>query len=96
MEAYRKALALNPHIFDPGQTRIMEEASYAAAAGRRQLLPGQNLRRSGKDAGSPHLLAQGAGSRLQRPKTVNEGKEFAALRSTPEFHQLMLEQHGGE
>ena len=29
-------------------------------------------------------------------KQLMKDKEFAVLRSTPEFHQLMLEQTGGE
>ena len=33
MQAYHKALALNPHIFDAGQSQIVEETST-----RRQLV----------------------------------------------------------
>ena len=29
-------------------------------------------------------------------KQLMKDKEFATLRSTPEFHQLMVEQNGGE
>jgi hypothetical protein len=29
-------------------------------------------------------------------KLLMKDKEFAALRSTPEFHQLMMQQTGGE
>ena len=31
MEAYRKALALNPNIFDPGQTQIVQETTRAGS-----------------------------------------------------------------
>jgi hypothetical protein len=31
-----------------------------------------------------------------KTELLMKDKEFAALRTTPEFHQLMLEQHGGE
>jgi hypothetical protein len=41
-----------------------------------------------------YLRKVGAG--FKDRKLLMKDKEFAALRTTLEFHQLMLEQHGGE
>jgi hypothetical protein len=47
-------------------------------------------------AGIHRLTAQGSGAGFKDRKLLMKDKEFAALRTTREFHQLMLEQHGGE
>jgi tetratricopeptide (TPR) repeat protein len=96
MEAYSKALALNPHIFDPGQTQIVQETST-----RRQLVAvnyylAKTYATAGKMQEALSYLRKALEAGFKDRKQLMKDKEFAVLRSTPEFHQLMLEQTGGE
>jgi len=96
MDAYDKALALNPHIFDPGQIQIVEETTT-----RRQLVAvNYYLARTYATAGnmveSLAYLRKALQAGFHDQKQLMKDREFAALRSTPEFHQLMLQQRGGE
>jgi tetratricopeptide (TPR) repeat protein len=96
MEAYHKALALNPNIFDPGQTQIVQETSS-----RRQLVAvnyylAKTYATAGKMQESLSYLRKALEAGFKDRKQLMQDKEFAALRSTPEFHQLMMQQTGGE
>ena len=96
MEAYHKALQLNPHIFDPGQTQIVQETST-----RRQLVAvnyylAKTYASEGKMQESINYLRKALEAGFHDRKLLMKDKEFASLRATPEFHQLMIEQVGGE
>jgi tetratricopeptide (TPR) repeat protein len=96
MEAYHKALELNPNIFDPGQTQIVQETSS-----RRQLVAvnyylAKTYATAGKMQESLTYLRKALEAGFKDRKLLMKDKEFATLRSTPEFHQLMLQQTGGE
>jgi len=96
MEAYHKALALNPNIFDPGQTQIVQETSS-----RRQLVAvnyylAKTYATAGKMQESLTYLRKALEAGFKDRKQLMKDKEFAALRSTPEFHQLMMQETGGE
>ncbi len=96
MEAYGKALALNPNIFNPGQIQIVQEMTT-----RRQLVAvnyylARTYAADGKLKESIGYLRKALEAGFHDQKQLMEDKEFAALRSTPEFHELMLEQGGGE
>ena len=96
MEAYHKALELNPNIFDPHQVQIVQETSS-----RRQLVAvnyylAKTYATAGKMQESLGYLRKALEAGFRDRKQLMKDKEFAALRDTPEFHQLMLEQNGGE
>jgi tetratricopeptide (TPR) repeat protein len=96
MEAYHKALELNPHIFDPGQTQIVQETST-----RRQLVAvnyylAKTYATEGKMQEALAYLRKALEAGFRDRKLLMKDKEFASLRATPEFHQLMIEQTGGE
>jgi tetratricopeptide (TPR) repeat protein len=96
MEAYHKALALNPNIFDPGQSQIVQETST-----RRQIVAvnyylAKTYATAGKMQESLSYLRKALEAGFKDRKLLMKDKEFAALRSTPEFHQLMMQQTGGE
>ena len=96
MEAYHKALELNPNIFDPGQTQIVQETSS-----RRQLVAvdyylAKTYATAGKMQESLTYLRKALEAGFKDRKQLMKDKEFATLRSMPEFHQLMLQQTGGE
>jgi tetratricopeptide (TPR) repeat protein len=96
MAAYHKALALNPHIFDAGQTQIVQETST-----RRQLVAvnyylAKTYATEGKMEEAISYLRKALEAGFRDRKQLMKDKEFAVLRTTPEFHQLMIEQTGGE
>ena len=95
MEAYHKALELNPNIFDPKQSQIVEETST-----RRQLVAvnyylAKTYATAGRMEESLAYLRRALQAGFHDRKQLMKDKEFAALRSTPEFHALM-ERTGGE
>ena len=95
MEAYHKALELNPNIFDPRQTQMVQETSS-----RRQLVAvnyylAKTYATAGKMQESLAYLRKALEAGFKDRKQLMKDKEFAALRSTPEFKQLM-QQTGGE
>jgi tetratricopeptide (TPR) repeat protein len=96
MAAYSKALALNPHVFDAGQVQIVDESSS-----RRQLVAvnyylAKTYATAGKMEESLGYLRKALEAGFRDRKHLMKDKEFAALRTTPEFHQLIMEQIGGE
>jgi tetratricopeptide (TPR) repeat protein len=96
MQAYQKALALNPRIFDSTQTQIVEETST-----RRQLVAvnyylAKTYAAEGKMDEALSYLRKALEAGFRDRKQLMKDKEFASLRATPEFHQLMAEQTGGE
>ena len=96
MKAYAKALALNPRIFEPGQVQIVQET-----ASRRQLVAvnfylAKTYATAGNMQASLDYLKKAMEAGFHDQKLLMKDKEFAALRSTPEFHQLMVRQMGGE
>jgi tetratricopeptide (TPR) repeat protein len=96
MQAYHKALQLNPHIFDPGQTQIVQETST-----RRQLVAvnyylAKTYANEGKMQEALGYLRRALEAGFHDRKLLMKDKELASLRAMPEFHQLMIEQTGGE
>jgi tetratricopeptide (TPR) repeat protein len=96
MQAYHQALVLDPNIFDPRQIQIVQETSS-----RRQLVAvnyylAKTYAAQGKVEEAIGYLRKALENGFRDHKQLMKDKEFAALRSTPEFHQLMLEQNGGE
>src|ERR1700722_15349025 len=96
MEAYHKALELNPNIFDPKQSQIVEETST-----RRQLVAvnyylAKTYATAGKTEEALAYLRKALEAGFKDRKQLMKDKEFASLRAPPEFHQLMIEQNGGE
>lgn len=96
MEAYKKALELDPNILAPGQSRIVEEGST-----RRQVVAvnyylARTYAAAGKMEESLSYLRKALQAGFHDRKQLMNDKEFAALRSTPEFHALMVQENGGE
>ena len=96
MPLFDKALALDPNILAPGQSQIVEEGST-----RRQLVAvnyylAKTYATAGKMQEALGYLRKALEAGFNDRKQLMKDKEFAALRSTPEFHQLMVEENGGE
>jgi tetratricopeptide (TPR) repeat protein len=96
MQAYHKALALNPRIFDSGQVQIVQGTST-----RRQLVAvnyylAKTYATEGKTDQALTYLRRALEAGFSDRKQLMRDKEFASLRATPEFQQLMIQQTGGE
>ena len=96
MEAYKRALSLNPNIFDSRQIQIVQETST-----RRQLVAvnyylARTYATEGKFSDALSYLRKAMEAGFRDRKQLMNDKEFAALRTTPEFHHLMVEENGGE
>ncbi len=96
MQAYQKALALNPNILDPKQSQIVEETSS-----RRQLVAvnyylAKTYAAAGKLEEALGYLRKAMEEGFRDRKQLMKDKEFAALRSTPQFQALMVQENGGE
>jgi tetratricopeptide (TPR) repeat protein len=96
MDAYRKALALDPNILAPGQSQIVEEGST-----RRQLVAvnyylAKAYAAAGKTEESLSYLRKALQAGFRDRKQLMRDKEFATLRTTPEFRALMVQENVGE
>jgi tetratricopeptide (TPR) repeat protein len=92
-EAYRKALALDPHVFDPGQITFVNEVGSQRENVAIKYYLAKIYASAGKTQEALGCLRNALDAGFHDEKQLMKDKEFATLRSTPEFHQLM-EQHG--
>ena len=91
-EAYRTAFALDPHIFERVKTNGVGEA----VAPRERAMMNYSLAKTYAEVGmnerALQYLRMAIGEGFKDRKKLMADKEFAALRETPEFGQLMQEQ----
>ena len=83
MQAYHKALALNPHIFDPGQVQIVQETST-----RRQLVAvnyylAKTYATEGKMEEALSYLRKALEAGFRDRKQLMKDKEFAVAACHP-------------
>jgi tetratricopeptide (TPR) repeat protein len=92
-KAYRKALELNPNSFDPDQTEVKEEK----ISRRQRVVISYCLAKAyamaGKNEEALISLRKAMDAGFNDRRLLMEDKEFTELRTTPEFHQLMIAQH---
>jgi len=96
MEAYNKALALNPNIFDPDQVQIVQETTTHRQLAAVNYYLARTYATSGKSQEALAYLRKALHAGFRDQKLLMKEKDFAALRSTPEFHQLMRDERVGE
>lgn len=93
MIAYRMAFSLDHNVFDPGQAAEVE----AAATRQERLAINYYLAKTYAGAGQKEraliYLRKAIDEGFNDRKRLMEDKEFALLRETPEFHQLLVEEH---
>jgi tetratricopeptide (TPR) repeat protein len=92
MIAYRRALAIDPDVLSSGQPAVV------AGLSRQQLVAtNYSLARmcaaAGKLPQALNYLRKAFNEGFNDRKQLMEDKEFAALRTTPEFQQLLVEEH---
>jgi len=91
-EAYRTAFALDPHIFE----RVKQNGVGEAVAPRERAMMNYSLAKTYAEVGmnerALQYLRMAIGEGFNDRKKLMADKEFAGLRETPEFGQLMQEQ----
>ncbi len=92
-KAYQKALELNPNSFDTDQTEVMEEK-----VSRRQRVAinyclAKAYAMAGQNQQALAYLRKALDGGFNNRRLLMEDKEFAQLRGTPEFQQLLAAQH---
>ena len=92
---YRKALALDQHVFAPDKATVVE-----AMATREQRIAlnyylAQTFAGLGKQEEALLYLRKAMNEGFNDRKRLTEDKEFAGLRTTPEFQQLMTQEWSG-
>ena len=96
LEMYTKALALDPHVFDPGQISFVNEVGSRRENIAIKYYMAKIYASAGKTKEALGCLRNALDAGFHDDKQLMKDKEFAALRSTPEFHQLMQEEHGSK
>jgi len=91
-EAYRTAFALDPHIFE----RVRQNGVGEAVAPRERAMMNYSLAKTYAEVGmnerALQYLRMAIGEGFNDRKKLMADKEFAGLRETPEFGQLLQEQ----
>jgi tetratricopeptide (TPR) repeat protein len=89
---YREALQLDPAIFTENR-RAVEETGTREQRAEKAFAVAKLYASMGRPADALVALGRAFQEGFHDWKRLREDKELAALRDTPEFHQLLLEQH---
>ena len=92
-KAYQKALELNPNSFDPDQTEVKEEKISRRQRVAISYCLAKAYAAAGKNEQALIYLRKAMDAGFNDRRLLMEDKEFAQLRTTPEFHQLIVAQH---
>ena len=93
MKAYKTAFRLDPNVFNPDDSKKVEEASS-----RQQLVAinyylAKTYASAGKKEQALAYLRKAIGEGFNDRKRLLADKEFDPIRGTPEFHKVLLEEH---
>jgi tetratricopeptide (TPR) repeat protein len=91
--AYQQAFALDPEVFNPDGTAKIEESSTRQQRVAINFYLAKTYATAGKNDQALACLRKALDAGFNDRKRLMEDKDFALLRTTPEFHQLMMEQH---
>ncbi len=91
-KAYQQALAIDPEVFNPEQASIIEEGSSRQQRIAVNYFLAKTYATAGEKVKALTYLRKALDAGFNDRKRLMEDKEFAVLRTTPEFHQLLLEQ----
>jgi tetratricopeptide (TPR) repeat protein len=92
-KAYEKALELNPNSFDPGQAEVIEEKISRRQRVAISYCLAKAYATAGKNEEAIIYLRKAMDAGFNDRRLLMEDKEFAQLRTTPQFHQLIVAQH---
>jgi tetratricopeptide (TPR) repeat protein len=92
-KAYQKALELNPNSFVPDQTEVIEEKTSRRQRVAVSYCLAKAYAMAGKNEQALIYLRKAMDAGFNDRRLLMEDKEFAQLRTTPEFHQLIVAKH---
>ena len=92
-KAYQKALELNPNSFDSDRTEVKEERISRHQRVAIDYCLAKAYAMTGKNEQALIYLRKALDAGFNNRRLLMEDKEFAQLRTTPEFHQLLVAQH---
>ena len=92
-KAYQKALELNPNSFDSDRTEVKEERISRHQRVAVDYCLAKAYAMTGKNEQALIYLRKALDAGFNNRRLLMEDKEFAQLRTTPEFQQLIVAQH---
>lgn len=93
MKAYKRAFTLDPRVFDPDQPALVEEGSTREQLVAINYYLAKTYASAGKKEQAINYLRKAINEGFHDRKRLMEDKELAPIRETPEFHQLLAEEH---
>jgi tetratricopeptide (TPR) repeat protein len=93
VKAYQKAFAVDPKVFDPAQGALVESGSSAQQRIAVNYSLAKVYARAGKQKEALEALRKALDCGFKDRKRLSEDAEFASLRQTAEFQQLLEDQH---
>ena len=92
IKAYQKAYAVDPTVFNPGETAQVESGSSPEQRVAVNYSMAKLYAKAGKKQEALQALRKALDCGFKDRKKLFEDAEFASLRQTPEFQQLLLDQ----
>jgi tetratricopeptide (TPR) repeat protein len=93
VKAYQKAFSLDPNVFNPKQTAMIEEGASREQRVAVNYYLAKTYATAGKNQEALECLRKALAAGFNDRKHLMQDPEFAMLRTTPEFHTLMVQQH---
>ena len=93
IKAYQKAYAVDPKVFNPGDTSMVESGSSAEQRVALNYSMAKLYAKAGKQQEALEALRKALDCGFKDRKRLFGDAEFASLRQTPEFQRLLVEQH---
>jgi tetratricopeptide (TPR) repeat protein len=90
---YRKAFALDSNVFSPSQTAIVEAASSREQRVALNYYLAQTYAEAGQQEQALTFLRKALDEGFNDRKRLHEDKEFAVLRDTPQFKDLLAQEN---
>jgi tetratricopeptide (TPR) repeat protein len=92
-QAYERALALDSRIFNNSQGQTIEESGSRQQRSAMSYYLAKTYAIAGDDKQAISYLRKALDEGFKDRRALMQDKEFARLRSTPEFQQFIVEQH---
>jgi tetratricopeptide (TPR) repeat protein len=93
VEDYRRALKIDPNIFDPEKQSSVDELGTQEQRMERYFYVAEIYASFGRTEDALASLRKAFSEGFRDRKRLREDKELASLRDTPEFHQLLIQEH---
>jgi tetratricopeptide (TPR) repeat protein len=89
IKAYRKAFSIDQQVFAPNQNAMVEAASSREQRIEMNYFVAATYARVGQQEQALNSLRKAMDEGFKDRKRLNEDKDFATLRTTPEFQHLL-------